>query len=380
MHRIRARALTVFFACAVAALAGCEGGRLDAARDSFVGNEPPAPRPVPSVPAAQPKRAPNADLPPVASGSLVDGEFEVHKRAAENANGVAVIIGNRAYAGGVPPVDYAHNDAAAVRRFVTQVLGFRDGNIIDLRDASKAEMEAAFGSERSHKGRVFQFIRAGESDVVIYYSGHGAPGREDRRGYLLPVDADPNVPEVNGYPIDLLYSNLGKLDARSVTVFIDACFSGSSPKGMLIGQASPVAIVPKLPQAAADLTVLTAAREDQLASWDTGARHGLFTAHLLRALYGRADTAPFGDGDGKVEVSEVRAYLDREMTYAARRQFNRDQSATVLANEDPVLVSYDPDNLPRPAAAKPRAATPPPAAASSPEPPAAPPRRSRRFR
>jgi len=111
--------------------------------------------------------------------------------AATNKDAVAVIIGNKDYAGSVPDVDFAHNDANAMKRFVVEVLGFREGNIIDLRDAGQAEMEAAFGNERSHKGKLWRWSKPGKSDVVVFYSGHGVPGLEDKRGYLLPVNADP---------------------------------------------------------------------------------------------------------------------------------------------------------------------------------------------
>ena len=37
--------------------------------------------------------------------------------AAENRDTVAVIIGNKNYTGLVPNVDFAHNDAAAMKRF-----------------------------------------------------------------------------------------------------------------------------------------------------------------------------------------------------------------------------------------------------------------------
>ena len=58
----------------------------------------------------------------------------------------------------------------------------------------------------------------GRSDVVVYHSGHGASGLEDKRGYVLPVNSDPNTAELNGYPIDVLYENLSNLEeARSVT-------------------------------------------------------------------------------------------------------------------------------------------------------------------
>ena len=58
---------------------------------------------------------------------------------AENRYGVAVIIGNKTYKGRTPTVDFAHNDADAMKRFVIERLGYRPGNIIDLRDATLAE-------------------------------------------------------------------------------------------------------------------------------------------------------------------------------------------------------------------------------------------------
>jgi hypothetical protein len=136
--------------------------------------------------------------------------FSVSAHAtAENIDGVAVIIGNRSYGEGVPAVEFAHNDADAMKEFAIDVLGYRKGNIIDLRDATQAELFSAFGNEKSHKGKVWRLVRPNESDVVVFYSGHGVPGLTDRRGYLLPVNADPHAPELNGYPIDVLYQNFG---------------------------------------------------------------------------------------------------------------------------------------------------------------------------
>ena len=179
-----------------------------------------------------------------------------------NPHGVAVIIGNRSYANErVPEVAYAHRDADAFRRYVLDVLGFSPDNVIDLRDASQAEIEATFGNERSHQGRMWRYLHPRHgSDVVVFYSGHGVPGLNDGRGYLLPADADPDNAEINGYPIDLLYTNLGKLEeAHSVRVFLDACFSGDSDRGMLVRSASPVYVQAALPEASGDkLTVLAA--------------------------------------------------------------------------------------------------------------------------
>ncbi len=255
-----------------------------------------------------------------------------------NPTGVAVIIGNKAYSHEqVPDVSYAHRDAEAFKRYVLEVLGFDPENVIDLRDANQGEMESVLGNKRQHEGRLWSYLDPCDgSDVVVFYSGHGVPGLRDKRGYLLPSNADPNTAEINGYPIEDLYGNLAKLEeARSVRVFLDACFSGGSEAGLLIHSASPVFTLFTLPEVPAKVTVLSAAENSQVASWDPQAGHGLFTHHLLDALYGKGDT----DRDGKVMAGEVKKYLDRHMTKAARRRFGRLQNAELRGEEGVVLAA-----------------------------------------
>jgi hypothetical protein len=257
----------------------------------------------------------------------------------KNRHSFAVIIGNKNYKGRTPKVSYAHNDADAMKRFVLDRLAYREGNVIDLRDATRNEIATMFGNKDTHKGRLFNIIRAGKSDVTVFYSGHGVPGLDNRRPYLLPVDGDPNLAEITGYPVDVLYSNLAKLPARSITVYLDACFSGESEKGMLISATSGISVTPKMPKTKSWMTVITAAQGDQFASWDEKAKHGLFTKHLLEALNGKADTEDFGNSDGKVSLAEVQNYLDDEMTYQARFVWNRQQRASVRGQDKTVLAS-----------------------------------------
>jgi len=269
--------------------------------------------------------------------NLPKGNMLEVTQSQENLNAVAVIIGNKNYGNRIPQVDFAHNDAEAMKRFLIEILGVIEGNIIDLRDVKLAEMEAVLGNGRTHKAKLWRYVRPRESDVFIYYSGHGVPGLKDGYQYLLPVDGDPNAAEIQGYPTELLYSNLDQLEARSVTVFIDACFSGDSPSGSLVRGASGIHVAAKnIP--AVPFTVISAANKDQIASWDKEARHGLFTKHLLDALYGAADNKRYGNADNRITLSEIKGYLDREMTYAARRQFGREQQATVIGDPEKVIV------------------------------------------
>ena len=117
---------------------------------------------------------------------------------------------------------FAHRDAAAFRRYVLNVLGFDPANVNYLQDATQAQMTGVFGNAQDARGKPWFYLDPDEggklSDVVVFYSGHGMPGLNEKTpgAYLLPADANPTNPRLNGYSVDLLYRNLGKLPARTV--------------------------------------------------------------------------------------------------------------------------------------------------------------------
>lgn len=275
---------------------------------------------------------PRVDLP-----ALVD---RLPRTVYVNRDAVAVIVGNRQYQGrdGVPNVDFAHNDAESMYRYVTQTLGYRDGNVIFIKDATQADLVRTFGNRDNPHGKLYDWVRAGQSDVFVYYSGHGAPGLSSGKGYLLPVDADPMRVELNGYSLDTLYSNLDKLPARSVTVLLDACFSGSSSSGSIVKNASSIVLKPVITGASIrNGSVVTASAASEVASWDQVHRLGLLTRHFLEGVSGKADQGLFGDSDGRVTLAELKAYLESEVTYWARREYGREQHPQVAGNEHLVL-------------------------------------------
>ena len=73
------------------------------------------------------------------SMSLPKGAMSEVTQSQENLNAVAVIIGNKNYRNRIPQVDFGHNDAEAMKRFLIKILGIIEGNIIDLRDVTLAD-------------------------------------------------------------------------------------------------------------------------------------------------------------------------------------------------------------------------------------------------
>ena len=262
---------------------------------------------------------------------------------AKNRHAVAVIIGNRTYSrfgDEVPDVRFAHNDSRLVKELVVRSLGYDEANVIYLEDATKGMIEGVFGDDSGHEGKLSNWIKPGKSDVFVFYSGHGAPSQKTGKAYLVPVDGKPDYLDKTGIALDTVYANLQKIKARSVTVVIDACFSGNSSEGFLLKSASPALLKTNALPAGGDATILTATGKDQIASWDSEAKLGLFTRYLVEGLSGAADRQEgVGNKDGAISVAEIKAYLTEEVTYAARRSFGRDQTPTVSAkNTEDILT------------------------------------------
>ena len=114
-------------------------------------------------------------------------------------------------------MDFALDDADAIRSYGIKSLGFRERNIIDLRDASLTQLNAVFDRHGKYEAKAYSYVRPGKSDLVVFYSGNGVPGLKDNRGCLLPVNADPDLVEHTSCPIDVMLANLAKINIRSTT-------------------------------------------------------------------------------------------------------------------------------------------------------------------
>ena len=253
-----------------------------------------------------------------------------------NPDAVAVVIGVQHYKNAdVPSVDYALNDAEVVEEYAVKAMGISPENVIMLRDASKGDLERVFGTPGNPRGQLYNLVAAGKSDVVVYYSGHGAPDPETRKAYLVPADGDPNYVKVNGYPLQLLFDNLNAVRARSATVVLDACFSGGSPKGSLIAKASPLMMTTDRPSIG-KITLFASSAGNEISSWFPQKRHGLFTYFFLDALHGAGAKRK----GRQITAAEVRDYLSQNVPPMARRLFGREQDPRFYGDEGRVLARY----------------------------------------
>ena len=267
---------------------------------------------------------------PVSLNSDVDKNLPVSK--SQNPDAVAVVIGNQHYMK-TKSVDYAINDAASIKNYLVQVLGFREGNILYYTDATLDDFFTIFGRDKN-KGKLHDRLKPDVSDVFVYYSGHGAPDLGDggeNKGYIVPVACDPNYVATGGYALESFYNSLEKLPAKSLTVVLDACFSGED----LIQKASPMVIRPKFPEIKKAM-VLASSKESQVSNWYVDQEHGLFTYFFLKAL--QSKTLSDANKDGKLTFQEIHDFVSSQtegVPYHSRRMYGSSRE------QNPVLIGAD---------------------------------------
>lgn len=270
--------------------------------------------------------------------SIVD--TDIPKTSMERPDDIAVVIGVQKYEhSDVPDVDYGVRDAQTMKKYLTRTLGFRQENIIYVENASGSDMARIFGTASSPKGQLYDWVKPGKSEVFVYYSGHGAPNPESGDAYFIPSDTNPNYLSQNGYPVAQLYENLGLLPSPSVTVVLEACFSGVSESGAVVSDISPAVLNVENPIVGMENGLaFSAGAADQVSTWYNEEGHGLFTYYFLNGLRGAANT----NGDRVVTASEMESYLTDEVPYRAQRMHSRKQTPQVVGQDkDRVLVEYD---------------------------------------
>lgn len=255
-----------------------------------------------------------------------------------NENAIAVVIGNCNYKDkDIGNVDFAIKDAKSIKEYLIKTLGYKSENILFYRDIDKLTFETIFGSKNDYKGRLYDYVIQGKSDIFVYYCGHGVPDIETKRGYIAPVNCNSKSIKLSCYPLQTLYDNLSKLDFKSLVVVIDACFSGGSHSGRLIKYASPIIIKIEQPIfKKQNYLTITAASSDQIASWYPEKQHSLFTYYFLKGIQGEANT----NKDKNLTYFELKSYLIYKVPYMARRLYGRDQEPEIYTDHNQELVKY----------------------------------------
>ncbi len=248
---------------------------------------------------------------------IADVDKNIPETNYNGSNTLAVVIGveNYKYA---PLVDFAKRDAQVFYKYALSVFGIPKQNIYFLtnKEATLGEMKKIFSKD----GWLARRSVKNKSNILVYYAGHGAPDVKSKEAYLIPYDVDPNYAKT-GFKLNSLYSALSSLKAKSVTVFLDACFSGKSrnDKVLITGARSVVIPTESSAISAKNMAIISASSDKEYSSAYPEKHHGIFTYYLLKELKNKAFSLKTISvrnfySDIKKNVKKTAGFLDKEQT------------------------------------------------------------------
>ena len=248
-----------------------------------------------------------------------DVDRDIPISSNQNNNSLVLIVANENYKE-MPKVPYAVNDGNTFKEYCIKTLGIPQEQIIyqpnatlnDLRrkiDLLKQQVQARYNAGK-------------ETDVLFYYTGHGMPDVNTQSAYLMPIDGfDEDI--TTGYKLDDLYQLLGKLQANTVTVFLDACFSGVNRNNEALAVHKGARLTAKSGAPIGNMVVFAASQGNQTASVNDKEKHGLFTYYLLKKLK---------DTEGNVSLYELTNYVKNEVNLKSLEIHEKAQNPNVIVS------------------------------------------------
>ena len=253
----------------------------------------------------------------------------IAKPVKRNNNALALIIGVSDYENTPAKAIFADSDAMVFRDYASEKLGIPDNRIKTLVNDGADEREMLLAIQTW----LTRSVKQDQTDVYVFFAGHGLASDDGEQMYLLPYDGSPELLDDTAILRDRLFNDISNSNPRSVTVFLDTCYSGSNRGSeMLIADARPILLKAKDTSVPESFTVFTAAAGDETAKSLEEAKHGLFSYFLMKGMEGDADT----NGDKQITAGELHAYVKSNVV----QQSSGTQTPELQGDADRVLVRF----------------------------------------
>jgi len=189
----------------------------------------------------------------------------------------ALVIGNNNYRY-LNKLQTAVNDAKAVAQLLQDSYGF---SVKPLYDATRDDILTALVEYRK--------TLPGQSNLLIYYAGHGHNDREADEAYWLPVDAQQDNNQ-NWISADDITRDVRTIPSQHVLIISDSCYSG------VLTRDADVAINPGergtflAKMWSSKSRTLMASGADEPVADGGGGGHSIFANALLQSLHSMGDS------------------------------------------------------------------------------------------
>ena len=125
----------------------------------------------------------------------------------KNSRTFVLIVANENYMN-LAKVDFALNDSKVFKEYCEKTLGVPTRNIIYKTNATHGMMRKAMDDMKN-----IAELCHGNSKIIVYYAGHGAPDESSKEAYLMGTDAY-GVDQYTCYPLSVFYKDLSALQAK----------------------------------------------------------------------------------------------------------------------------------------------------------------------
>jgi hypothetical protein len=254
----------------------------------------------------------------VGTSAISGVDVDIPPSGLKNNNVFVVIVANENYRRETK-VDFALNDGKIFKQYCEKTLGIPSDNIHLTENASLGDIIA----ERDWLSNNLKAYK-GDAKAIFYYAGHGIPGGQNQPAYLLPVDgSSENL--LSALMLDDLYSSLTQNPNKGVTVFLDACFSGSTRDAGMLASARGTKLKPRESTLPGNMVVFSAASGDETAWPYKDMQHGMFTYYLLKKLQ---------ETKGEVNYKALADYINDNVYKTAIKLNNKPQTPTTKAGTE----------------------------------------------
>jgi hypothetical protein len=250
------------------------------------------------------------------------------RKASINNDALALVIGVSEYKETNAKAIYADSDAKVFQDYAIEKLGVPRNRVKTLVNDGADEKDMLLATKRW----LARAAKQGKTDVYIFFAGHGLASDDGSKMYLLPYDGAPELLDKTAILRDELFADISAANPRSVTVFLDTCYSGTTRGTDMLIASRPIAIRALEQSIPDNFTVMTAAAGDQTAKPLEEAKHGMFSYFLMKGMEGEADA----NNDNEITAGELHSYVQTNVI----QQSSGSQTPELQGDADRVLVRF----------------------------------------
>lgn len=245
-----------------------------------------------------------------------------------NKDALALIIGVANYEN-TKTAAFADNDALVFKDYAVEKLGILPSNIKELLNDKAERIDIT----RAIKSWLLKRTVTEKTDIYVFFAGHGLATDDSKGMYLLPYDGDPEYLEDSAIKRKNLFDNIQATKPRSVTIFLDTCYSGGTRNDeTLVANLRPIIIPAKEQSIPNNFTVFSAAQGNQTSQSLEEVKHGLFSYYMMLGMEGGADL----NADKKITARELHSFVVDKV----ERQSQFRQTPELQGDKDRVLVQF----------------------------------------